>query len=166
MLRVMVFMLLGMAAAAQSNIPPNTKIMLERSGHTLDLTCPVYKIAIDGEGFVTYEGKHAVHAVGFRKAKIQPSTVRLLVERMLNQGYFDFPESYGVCDDGGMVKTSLEVDGRRKSIEDGCQAGPEALRRLEDEIDHVSGSDRWVRGRMLGLWPSSQHPSACGMPPN
>jgi hypothetical protein len=76
------------------------------------------------------------------------SAVRQLAHTLADKGYFDFPTSYGVCDDGATVKTSLEMSGRIKKIDDGCGAGSPSLRELEKEIDKASGSKRWVRGRL------------------
>ena len=150
MLRILAaLLLLGSSAAAQTNPPAGgIRITLERTGCSMDLTCPAYRIIIEGDGTILFEGKHAVHAVGIRKSGIQPSAVRRLAQRLADKGYFDFPSSFGVCDDGAAVKTSLEMSGRIKKIDDGCGAGPAALRDLENEIDKVSGSKHWVRGRL------------------
>jgi hypothetical protein len=147
---------LSLTAAAQTSTPQGSiNITLWRVGSGMDLSLPAYKIAIDGSGAVSYEGKGGVHAIGVRKSRIQPSAVRQLAQKMVDKGYFDFPTSYGSCSDGGMVKTSLEINGRRKMISEGCNAGPDALHQLEDEIDKVTNSQVWVRGRVRLLlhWP-------------
>jgi hypothetical protein len=144
---VAVLFLLGLGATAPANTSTGgMRITLERTGCSLDFTCPVYKITIEDDGSIVYEGRRAVHAVGVRKSRIQPSDVRQLAQTLTDKGYFDFPASYGVCEDGPSVKTSLEIGGRIKKIEDGCDAGPPTLRELEDEIDRVCGSRHWVRG--------------------
>ncbi len=147
MIRIFTLMLLGLVAASQVSTPGGgITITLERTGCSLDFSCPVYKITLAGDGSVVYEGRHAVHALGIRKSKIEPSAVRQLAQTLIDKGYFDFPTMYGVCDDGPSVKTSIELNSRTKAIEDSCHAGPSELRKLEDEIDRVSGSKRWVGG--------------------
>jgi hypothetical protein len=76
----------------------------------------VYTITIAADGSVLYEGKAGVHAIGTRRGKIQPAAVSHLAQRMAEKGFFDFSSSYGVCEDGGMVTTSLELEGRSKLI--------------------------------------------------
>ena len=147
MIGIFALVLLGIGAASQVGTHTGgIRITLERTGCSLDFTCPVYKLTLAGDGSVVYEGRHAVHALGIRKSKIEPSAVRQLAQTLNDKGYFDFPTSYGVCDDGYSVKTSLELNGRIKAIEDSCHAGPAELHKLEDEIDRVSGSQRWVSG--------------------
>jgi len=145
-LRFAPILVLALAAAAQTSPPADgVRIKLERKGSGMDLSMPVYSVAIEGDGTVLYEGRTAVHAVGIRKRRIPPSAVHQLAQTLADKGYFDLPTSYGVCEDGSTVETSLEMSGRVKKISDSCGAGSAALRQMETEIDRVSGSSKWVR---------------------
>jgi Domain of unknown function (DUF6438) len=151
-----VLVVLGSSASAQTSPPAGgIRITLERKGSGMDLSMPVYSVAIEGNGAVLYEGRTAVHAVGIRKRRIPPSAVHQLAQTLTDKGYFDLPTSYGVCEDGSTVETSLEMSGRVKKITDSCGAGSATLRQMETEIDRVSGSSKWVRGafRTFMHWP-------------
>lgn len=131
-----VLVLLGSSASAQTSPPAGgIRIKLERKGSAMDLSMPVYRVTIEGDGAVLYDGRNAVHAVGIRKRRISPSAVRQLAQTLTDKGYFGLPTSYGVCEDGSTVKTSLEMSGRVKKIVDSCGAGSATLRQMEDEID-------------------------------
>jgi hypothetical protein len=144
---ITVLVLVGLSAVGQASpSAAEIKITLERTGCTLDVTCPAYRIAIAENGSILYEGKHSVQVMGVRRSIIRPTAVRQLAQELVNAGYFDLPQSYGVCDDGAIVTTSLSMNDRHHEIRDGCGAGPDRLRELEDKIDKVSGSKRWVRG--------------------
>ena len=121
----------------------------------MDLSAPAYKLLLEGDGSVVFEGKRNVSAAGVHRARISQTAVKVLAQEFVDKGYFDLSSSYGSCDDGGVVNTSLEFEGRSKAIREPCNAGPESLHELEEEIDRVSESKRWVRGRMRTFfhWP-------------
>jgi hypothetical protein len=149
--RFALIVFLALAASAEAPPAGGIRITLERKGSGMDLSMPVYSVAIEGDGAVLYEGRNAVHAVGIRKRRIPPAAVRQLVQTLTDKGYFDLPTSYGVCEDGSTVKTSFEMSGRVKKIVDSCGAGSATLRQMEDEIDKAAGSGRWVHGRIRTL---------------
>jgi Domain of unknown function (DUF6438) len=143
---------LSVLTSAQTNPPTGRiKITMERRGCGLDLTCPVYKLTLDGDGSVLYEGKHRVSAMGFRRRQIQPALIRDLATRFTDMGYFDLENHLGSCEDGAVVVTSVSVGTRSNDVLDwGCRTSP-SLNKLEDEIDRVANSKVWIRGR-IRLW--------------
>jgi len=143
-------MILAFAAIAAGQTS-RTSITMERKGCPMDLSCPVYKITLEDDGAVVFEGKQRVSAMGVHTRKIQPAAVEELAHRFDAIDYFDLPEHLGSCTDAPMVLTSVSIGGRSHQVSDWeCGTAP-SLKTLEDEIDQVSNSKIWIRGR-LRLW--------------
>jgi len=134
--------------AAQSR---ETVITLERT--TCYGTCPSYELAILGDGTVTFEGRQYVRVKGTAQSKIDPASVELLVQGFISIGYFALEDEYTsiknpdstvtLVTDLPTTITSLTLAGKRKRIVDYVGA-PEQLMELEDKIDRVVNSKRWV----------------------
>jgi hypothetical protein len=112
--------------------------------------CPIYSLAIHGDGTVEYEGKAYVAIVGKHKAKISPAVVQQLVETFRRADYFWLFDEYrySVTDNPSTV-TSISFDGRSKTVFDyvGLEEGmPTAVRDLEKEIDRRIDAERWLKG--------------------
>jgi hypothetical protein len=133
------------AAPAAEGIQ-NVEITLSRSacfGH-----CPAYTVSIRGDGSVTYEGGAYVNVTGRQTARISQAEVQRLVARFDEIGFNNLRDEYraGVTDVPTYI-VSIERNGRRKQVVDyfGLDVGmPRAVRELQDEIDRVAGTDRWV----------------------
>lgn len=110
--------------------------------------CPVYTVRITGEGDVTYVGQRFVNVVGEQHASVPREAVRALVARFDAAGFEGLRDSYEArVTDLPTYTLSLERDGRRKTVSDygGLSAGmPEAVRALQQEVDRVAGTERWV----------------------
>jgi len=118
-------------------------------------TCPVYSVAISGDGTVRFDGKHHVADTGQMMATIPREQVDGLLAELDAGGYFGFAEAYVMSSpacglyatDSPTVITSATRADRTKTIrhDRGCSAAPPELSRLEQRIDEVAGTDRWVR---------------------
>ncbi len=112
-------------------------------------TCPVYTLTIDQDGRVQYDGKMFVAAEGRRTRQIDPGQVREIVAFALSIDFFGLRNRYEpkmqVADLPTTI-TSLQLDGRRKRVENYAGA-PEQLRRLETMIDEAAGVAEWVGPR-------------------
>lgn len=123
----------------------------------MDVSLSRYKLTLEGDGSVMFEGKSRVRAIGPHKYRIKPTAVRELADKFAAIGYFDLDKSLGSCEDAAIVVTSVTIAGRRNEVLDwGCGTNPE-LNKLEDEIDRVANSKVWIKGRTrLSLhWPRS-----------
>jgi hypothetical protein len=117
-------------------------------------TCPVYQLSIFGDGTVRFDGKQHVAQQGVATAKISSGAVDSLVSELESAGYFGFADEYvrdapacgQYATDSPSVITSLTVNGRTKRIRHdyGCGAAPPELGRLEQRIDEVAGTSRWI----------------------
>ncbi len=117
-------------------------------------TCPAYKITIKGDGSVDYLGKDFVRVKGTVHSSVDPSEIEQLAKAFLDAKYFDLRDTYrsfkgpdGVehTEPGDLptTYTSIRLNGRYKRIENHIGA-PKVLSALEDQIDEVVCSKRWI----------------------
>lgn len=117
-------------------------------------TCPVYTVAISRSGQVTFTGKHHVTQGGQATATIPPERVDSLLAELEAAGYFGFADAYVMdspacgmyATDLPTVITSATREAGTKTIrhDRGCSAAPPELSRLEQRIDEVAGTGRWL----------------------
>ena len=142
---------LGTAAAQDVVVPADTIIRLERTA--CFGPCPIYTVAIDARGTVTWVGEKFVRVVGRQTARVPPSVVAALLAQAERIGFFDMRDVYRVIENpNGTVTTvsdlptkdvTVTVNGRTKRIEDYLGA-PDALGEFERAIDEAAGTKRWI----------------------
>lgn len=109
--------------------------------------CPDYTLRLHGSGRVEYVGRHFVCDFGERGSAADALEVRRLVEAMLTAGFIGLAWGPGaLMTDHETVVTTLQHDGRafRVSHYHGDQGAPRWLSFMEEEIDRVAGSARWL----------------------
>ena len=110
--------------------------------------CPDYTVSISGDGGVLFEGRRFVNVTGEQRAQISPAEVQALLARFDAIGFDGLQNEYrGQMTDLPTTTITLTRNGRTKSVLDygGFSAGmPQAVRDLQDEIDRVAGTSRWV----------------------
>ncbi|MDQ3744889.1 MAG: DUF6438 domain-containing protein [Acidobacteriota bacterium] len=142
----------GPNRAAQT-APADTEIVLERQ--ECDLTCPVYKVTISGDGSFVYEGRRFVKRTGIVRGSIGREKLAELVSEVERIGYFSLKDKYspgGECPqavtDYPTAITSVRLGGKSKRIEHyyGCTGSDaiQALADLESKIDQAVNSRQWV----------------------
>jgi hypothetical protein len=114
-------------------------------------SCPSYEVTIAGDGTIHFSGGAVgVQIPGDHIAHISPEAVRLLVQEFRRADFFSARDQYeGNWTDNPTQTLTLSVAGRTKTVVDyvGTDAGlPLAIRNLENEIDEVAGTVRWVKG--------------------
>jgi hypothetical protein len=159
-LRAGVLLALTVAACARPETPPAAgpasaevpAVRLERT--PCFGTCPVYAVAISRAGTVRFTGKHHVARTGEATATIPAARVDSLLAELEAGGYFEFADAYVMSSpacgmyatDSPTVITSATRDGVTKMIrhDRGCSAAPPELSQLEQRIDEVAGTARWI----------------------
>lgn len=110
--------------------------------------CPDYTVTIASDGQVSYVGRSFVNVVGERHATIPAGDVTRLLARFDEIGFTQLRDEYRAqVTDLPTYIVVLERNGQRKSVLDygGVSAGmPRAVRDLQDEIDRVANTGRWV----------------------
>jgi hypothetical protein len=149
---LLTLILLSPVALADAGRSHDVTITLERT--TCFGTCPAYSLTIEGDGKVTYEGKDFVRVKGVQHSKLDEAAVEKLVQAFLDVHYFDLLDDYETFKgpdgvertepgDAPTFYTSLRIADRSKKIKDHLGA-PKALSELEDKIDAIVGSKRWI----------------------
>ena len=109
--------------------------------------CSEYTVKVYGSGRIEFEGRRFVCAKGRYSAWTSPADVRTLVEQMLAFGYLDlYWRSGSIPTLSTTVISSLRHGERARRIEHaaGDPGAPQALTRLEEGIDKVAGTWRWL----------------------
>jgi hypothetical protein len=114
-------------------------------------TCPVYKLVVRGNGVLSYDGEYFVKVTGHQTATVSEAQIRDLLSEFKKAHYFALKDSYDSYDCTCMPDTitSLSVGGRTKRVfhyHGDCSA-PKRLTRLEDAIDRIVDTGRWVKLR-------------------
>jgi ankyrin repeat protein len=113
-------------------------------------TCPSYTVEVRGDGSVLYEGRSYVAFTGTHRGLVPQSNVIELVKLFEKADYYSLQNGYTASvTDSPTQTTAISIDGRQKQVEDyvGLSAGmPLAVSQLENAIDRLSGSERWVHG--------------------
>lgn len=117
-------------------------------------TCPVYRVAVSGDGTVSFEGRRHVTHLGTATASLPAPAVDSLLAELEAGGYFEFADRYEASQpacglyatDSPVVITSVTMAGRTKEVRHdyGCAEAPPELGRLERRIDEVAGTARWT----------------------
>jgi len=108
--------------------------------------CPDYTVTIHGNGTVVYEGRNFVAVQGKQTAHIAEEKVQELVDEFYRAGFFSLRERYEEqVTDLPSQTTSITIDGKTKTV---YRYGFEPLRlaELEDRIDEIAGTEKWVKG--------------------
>ena len=123
------------------------KITLERT--SCCGPCPVYKVTVSGAGEVEYFGEAHVDKAGTHRWRISRRRLQRLAEALERANYFHLEGDYtsgGITGAPGCLISVEYDDGRSKSVAHllGDPAAPDALTDLEDEIDRITGVERYT----------------------
>jgi ankyrin repeat protein len=122
-------------------------ITLRRSGcfgscPSYTLTVSTDGVAFDGRGFVVASGKHIDW--------VDVDEVRKLAKRFIAADFYSMDSSYRASvTDNPTYELSIAIDGHAKNVEDyvGSWEGmPAVITELEDEVDALARTDRWIEG--------------------
>lgn len=111
--------------------------------------CPVYTVTLYDDGTVEYEGKEHVKTVGRKTATIDRAAIAKVKEAIAASGIQRLDAHCCDCLDMTDHPTAVigfESDGQWKTITDyhGCMKAPRAVRELEETLDTLLGTERFV----------------------
>jgi len=111
-----------------------TEVTLERTA--CYGTCPIYKITLQSDGTIIYEGKRFVEMMGTYKGTAYGFD--RLAKLILAQNYFNLKDEYTrpITDNPSAI-TSVVRAGKRKTIVDYAGTGPIELWGIEMVIDGI-----------------------------
>ncbi len=131
-------------------IQKNSKIEISLRRTTCFGACPSYLVTVTTEG-IKFEGQSYVVARGKHTDMVDVDEVRKLAQKFVAADFYSMDERYraGVTDNPTYV-LSITIDGQKKEVLDyvGSWVGmPAVITDLEEEVDTLAGSMRWVDGR-------------------
>ncbi len=134
--------LLTLPSSSQSSVPADDfSLTLERIGCLG--SCPDYKVTIQSNGTLQYEGRHYVHVKGVREKKVPLTVVHRLVQKLQEEDFFHWEQIGGVCLDTPETHITATLNGVRKDVVEGCGA-PGKVLKLANEIEKITGVKRWI----------------------
>jgi hypothetical protein len=143
-------------APAHSNAQKNpSTIRLERG--SCYGRCPEYAVTVSTDGVVRFEGRRNTKKTGTDSARVSPKAAKALFQRFDKAGFAGFADRYTHGTPGctryiadlPTVTTTLTRNGVAKRVErdGGCRGAPSSLPSLEQAVDSVAQTTRWIGPR-------------------
>lgn len=116
-------------------------------------TCPAYTLTIWKNGKVTFNGKEFVEYKGIETGKMSQEKIDKLIQKIKQSPFMEMPSS-PECEtrytDMPSVFLTIKLDGERNSVSHyhGCKGFEfeEELFQLEEAIDSLAGTKKWIEG--------------------
>lgn len=145
-------LMLSSVAFADSSVPTQAAgasapwVSLERTA--CYGRCPIYKVTVLRDGTVLWDGERFVKTTGKATAKLSAPAITELAKAFARADVFalhDKYESYDVTDNPSAI-VSFDDGKRKKTIRHyhGDSSSPKELYELEDRIDQLLGTARWI----------------------
>jgi hypothetical protein len=146
------------AEAAPNGEPKDANTLVQLSRTVCYGECPIYSVAIRGDGWVFFYGNEYTGTRGYAERRIEPSKVRDLLAFMSKRKFRSLPRIVPPrATDHPSAITALRVGTLVHKIEhDLSNREIPALFEIEHEIDKVAGTEQWISmqaappGRPLG----------------
>ena len=146
---------LGLVAASSALADSSVPQAAGKSGVLVSLertacygTCPIYTVTVLGDGTVLWEGRRFVKVTGKAKAKLSEAKLTALEDAFKEADFFSLADTYVQYDmtDQPSAITQFDDGKRKKSIRHyhGDRRAPPALSELENKIDQIIGTVRWI----------------------
>lgn len=125
------------------------KVTLHRSAGAFIHT-PQYTLEVDGDGTVLFDGEYLVAFVGKHRGTVPQQNVDELVEVLKHVGLdYSLPYGHVRMDEGPTTTISVLINGPGKQsvAVTAMELNPMPTgEQLEDAIDRLAGSARWIKG--------------------
>ena len=131
---------------ADDSIPEDVIIRLNRT--VCFGKCPAYLLTVKADGQVNFFGQDHTKTKGQAKDKISKEKVKQLLTEFKNAKFFELNDNYNSTNcskDNPTIRTTLFINKKVKKIEHdlGCDA-PQELTNLENQIDEIVGTEKWI----------------------
>jgi uncharacterized protein DUF6438 len=133
------------SAAPTQNTFSDLMITMERTA--CHGTCPVYKLSIQGNGDVTYNGQDFVQVKGKQTARLSLVQIQDLVSAFEQAKFFMLRDyTHEDTTDSPSAITSITLNGKTKTVNHyyGDNSAPQGLFDLESKIDEITNSRQWT----------------------
>ena len=146
--------LLAAACATDANRVPVRRapllVSLERAGCPLG-GCPSYLLELTEDGWLTYRGRKDVAVEGLQNSQLSPADVEQVKALFEHAGFYELEGNFECMEstNAPTVTVGYHLNGRHKTLVHfhGCTSTPgvEKLTGLEDELDRLFNTVRWVK---------------------
>jgi hypothetical protein len=150
---VLILTRMGLSASTDPIKDDKADLMITLERTACFGSCPVYKLTVRGDGSLTYEGHKFVRVEGSRQGTLDKEAVAQIAQAFIDADYFELKDRYSaienpdgtetVVTDLPSTYTSISLNRRRKAVADYVGA-PKKLIELEEKIDRITNSKRWV----------------------
>ena len=134
---------------APPSLQRNSRVSISLSRSGCFGTCPSYVVTASTDGII-FEGNSYVVAHGKHVARVDANKVRELAAHFVKADFYSMEPKYEASiTDNPTYVLSIDIDGHKKTVEDyvGVWEGmPSIITELEDQVDALAGSERWVSG--------------------
>jgi len=115
-------------------------------------SCPAYSLRVYSGRRVEFEGEAFTVAKGLCTARLEPSQMEALARAIAESGFFALSEDCCDCVDRtcapNVILEVRDADRSHRIIHYlGCDAAPERLHDLEQQVDIIVGTDKWIGTR-------------------
>ncbi len=107
--------------------------------------CPVYVVSVLSDGTTRFEGKRHVKITEPVEVKLEASVLEKLKAAFEKSEFAKWPD-YTRTSVSDMPTVVLTYEGHTVRHYRGDEKAPPELTALEDEVDAIIGTDRWVKG--------------------
>ncbi|MCP4425708.1 MAG: hypothetical protein GY803_14525 [Chloroflexi bacterium] len=147
-------------ANVETVIPDNADVEITLERTICFGNCPSYTLTIDGSGSIVYNGRSYVQEKGRREGQMSQQDYQRLVDAFEIYNFYALSDLYRraanpICDaeeyeywtDAPYVAIGLSVNDRLTEIEHyhGLRNAPAELTELENLVDEMAHSERWVK---------------------
>lgn len=136
--------LFGCATAPEVKNAPTTSLLVALERGACFGACPIYRVEVFTDGRVRFQGERFVQVTEPVEAKLSEAQLQALTAR-LERGGFAW-KSYERRDATDMPTVVLTWKGQTLRHYQGDQSAPPELTQLEDDLDALIGTARWIKG--------------------
>ena len=122
---------------------PEVLVALERTA--CFGTCPIYEVAVLSDGTTRFKGERHVKVTEPVETKLEPAALEKLKAAFEKSGFEKWPD-YTRTNVSDMPSVVLTYKGHTVRHNRGDEKAPPELSALEDEVDVLIGTERWVKG--------------------
>jgi len=130
-------------------VRPDSRILISLTRSGCYGSCPSYAVTVGTEGIV-FDGRSFVVAKGKHSVATDAKEVRQLARRFIAADFYSMEPIYRASvTDSATYVLSIDIDGRKKTVEDYVgewQGMPAVISELEDAVDSLAKTDRWIVG--------------------
>jgi len=106
---------------------------------------PAFRVRVQGNGLVDWDGERCVATIGRREARIDPQDAKALIERFESRGFCRLCGNYlPDATDVGARRFTLSVRGQRQDVIDQSRRAPEIFDDLYGDLERAAHFDRWI----------------------